>query len=94
METEITYNARWKELLVGRIGENCFHVELSMGTLHVYFPTEKIWDDFAPPWAKGKWGTAKEAVELWCVKENTPITIDDKAWVEFLGPEPKKFRLS
>lgn len=93
MKTEITYNARWKELLVGKIGENCFHVELTMGVLHVYFPNEASWNKSAPTWAKGKWSAAKESAELWCSKEGIPITIDDKAWVEFLGPEPRKIKI-
>jgi hypothetical protein len=85
MTVPITYQPKWKETLVGCIGGNYFHVEITMGVLHVYFPTEETWIASAPSWASGKWKAAKESAEIWCGAQNIPFTVDNAAWVAFPG---------
>ena len=79
----IQYRAKWKELLVGLIGNHSFSVEMTMGTLHVYFPTEEKWNESAPQWAIGQYGIAREEVINWCSKEEIPVTFESHAWVDF-----------
>jgi len=83
MTSKITYYARWRELLVGKCGEHSFAVELTMGTHHVYFPTEQTWQAVAPGWAQGLWSAVKASAEVWADKHKMPITVDDQAWVDF-----------
>jgi len=90
MTAPIKYHPKWKETLVGSIEENIFYVEMTMGTLHVYFPTEEAWNASAPLWARDKWEAAKEAAKDWCREQNIPLTIDNAAWVDFIGTEDKK----
>ena len=56
-----TFNIRWKEELDGFVDGHRFTVEITMGSLHVYFPSERIWESNAPAWAKGMWPAASEA---------------------------------
>ena len=79
----ITYQPKWKEELIGSIGEHEFSIEMTMGKLHVFFPTEVTWNKNPPDWAKGKWTESRDAAEMWSKDNNIPFTIDEQAWVEF-----------
>jgi hypothetical protein len=79
----ITYQPRWKEMFDGFVGDNRFTVEMTMGHLHVYFPTESTWNRTAAIWAEGLWQQARDGAEAWCLSNSVPFTIDDQAWVEF-----------
>ncbi len=81
---KIKYHSKWKETLVGEIGDYSFHIELTMGILTVYFPTEETWNESAPSWAKGCWEMAKFEAEKWCNTSNIPMVIDHKSWVDFI----------
>jgi RimJ/RimL family protein N-acetyltransferase len=49
---QIKFNPRWKEELVTVSDEGILIFELSMGTLHVYFPDEEKWLASVPDWLK------------------------------------------
>ena len=49
--------------------------ELSMGTLHVYFPDEEKWSASVPDWAKEKWQVYLDACTDWCKENRIPISI-------------------
>lgn len=79
----IEYRPRWKEMFDGFVGNNKFTVEMTMGTDHVYFPTERTWESNAPDWAKGLWSSARDEAVAWCEKNSVPFDIDQAAWVDF-----------
>lgn len=60
-----------------------FIVEITMGSLHVYFPSEAKWQKCAPDWARDQWQRIMTDLEAWCQRENIPLTIADDAWVDF-----------
>ncbi len=73
---------RWKEELVCKGPEGSLVFEMTMGVLHVYFPTPEKWLAEAPAWAKPKRDEILEAIRAYCKQSNVPLTIDDKAWVD------------
>ena len=79
----IKYLPRWKEMLDGIYGDHRFTVEITMGIIHVYFPTEETWERDAPAWAQGLWPQAKEDAQQWCAGNNTPFEVNPTAWVQF-----------
>jgi len=48
-----------------------FIVELTMGVLTVYFPSQSKWDASAPDWAKNQW------------ERVIPLNVEERAWVMF-----------
>ena len=87
---KIDYQPRWKEMLDGRVGSHRFTVELSMGQLHVYFPSQEKWEAEAPKWAKGLWETAKLQAENWSRENKIPFSIDPYTWIDFSSEEQKE----
>jgi len=82
-DSKIEFQPEWKELLNGTIDGKRFTIELTMGTLTVYFPTAAKWETSAPIWAKGKWEQVRAELITWCEKAKIPLVIEDNAWVEF-----------
>lgn len=78
-----TFNIRWKEELDGFVDGHRFTVEITMGSLHVYFPSEEIWEKNAPEWAKGMWQEASDATARWAAGQSIPFEIADNTWVSF-----------
>ena len=83
----IEYTPRWKEELIGVLEGNQFVVELTMGRLHVYFPSESTWESSAPDWAKGKYLLARTAAEDWSSKNDSDFTVDENAWIDWTRKE-------
>jgi len=73
----IEFSARWREELVASSPEGKLVFELTMGTLHVYFPDEVRWRALAPKWAEDKWQVYVDACREWCREEKIPISIVD-----------------
>jgi hypothetical protein len=73
------FKARWKEELAitGSGGE--FVLELPMGVLSAYLPTEDVWQQKAPPWAHDLWPTLLIELEQWCAENNAKLCIDSTA---------------
>lgn len=82
-QMKIRYEPRWKEMLDGFYGKHKFVVELTMGRLHVYFPTEATWKQTAPDWAKDLWDQAQREASEWSREQGIRFDIDETAWVEF-----------
>ncbi len=80
----IYYHAAWRETLIGTYEEHHFHVELTMGKLHVYFPSEQKWIKTSPEWAADLWKDAVDTARKWCEKEKIPFSIDDNGWFYFI----------
>ena len=81
---QISYKAEWEDLLVGTLDGHTFNIELSMDDPHVFFPGETTWKRGAPKWAAGHWDPARKAAEQWCAENHIPMTVDNRAWIEFL----------
>ena len=81
---KIRYEGRWKEELHGFAGDLHFIVELAMGRLHTYFPTEENWQSCAPAEAKNLWKNARDAAENWSQENDAAFDVDQGAWVEFV----------
>ena len=77
----ITFQAGWREELVATCAEGILVFELTMGTYHLYFPTEKRWTTQVPAWAKNRWQAFLTASERWCAAERIPLSLVDDAHV-------------
>jgi hypothetical protein len=60
-----------------------FVVELTMGVLTVYFPTQTKWEALAPEWVRHQWQRVREDLAAWCEQQKMPLVIEDHAWVSF-----------
>lgn len=73
------FQAKWKEeLIVTGEGGN-FILELLMGELTVYLPTEKTWRNKSPDWVKDNYIELKEELEQWCFENNAQLIINESA---------------
>jgi hypothetical protein len=77
----INFSAQWREELVATCVEGILVFELTMGTYHVYFPTEPRWVTQVPSWATDRWQEFLTACEQWCASERMPISIVGDAHV-------------
>lgn len=75
------FQPRWKEELVCAGPEGTLVLELPMGVLSAYLPTEGVWQAKAPPWARDLWPILKEELETWCVANKAKLIIDETAGV-------------
>lgn len=75
------FQARWKEELVCTGPGGNVILELPMGILSAYLPTEEVWRTKAPGWARGLWPVLKEELEAWCIKNKAKLVIDETATV-------------
>jgi hypothetical protein len=76
-----TFEARWKEELVVTGPGGTFILELPMGILSAYLPTEQAWRDKAPTWAVDLWPELKIELEQWCQENKARFYIDETATV-------------
>jgi hypothetical protein len=74
-----TFQPRWKEELVCTARGGSFVLELTMGVLGAYLPTEEAWKRKAPEWARDLWSVLKAELESWCQSNNTKFVIDENA---------------
>lgn len=75
------FEYRWKEVLVCTAAEGSFGLEMTMGKVGVYLPTEEIWKLRAPGWAKQDWAVLFDDLKAWCSDQNVPLHIDETAVV-------------
>jgi hypothetical protein len=75
------FQPRWKEELVCTGPGGIFVLELPMGVLSAYLPTEEIWRSRAPSWAIELWPTLKTELELWCKENHAQFFIHETATV-------------
>lgn len=76
-----TFQPRWKEELVCTGPGGSFVLELPMGVLSAYLPTEDAWKAKAPAWARHLWPDLKLELEAWCKKSKAQFIIDETAGV-------------
>lgn len=76
---QIEFKPRWREELEAISPDGKLVFELTMGSLHVYFPSHDRWLAIAPAWANGKWQIYHDACNLWCQQERIPITVTPDA---------------
>ncbi len=79
--SKISFSPRWREELVATCDEGTLIFELTMGTYHVYFPSEQRWQNAVPVWAKNKWKEFYEECSKWCSANKIPISIVNDAIV-------------
>lgn len=75
------FEPRWKEELVVTGPGGAFVLELPMGVLSAYLPTQSVWERKAPTWAKDLWPQLKQELEAWCVKNKAQFIVDETAGV-------------
>jgi hypothetical protein len=75
------FQPRWKEELVVNGPGGNFVLELPMGVLSAYLPTEIAWLRKAPDWAKHLWPELRNELETWCQNNNAELVIDESASV-------------
>jgi hypothetical protein len=68
--SRFTFQPRWKEELVCTGPGGSFVLELPMGVLSAYLPSEVAWRSKAPAWARELWPVLKVELEAWCEKNN------------------------
>jgi hypothetical protein len=77
----IDFTHRWREELVAKSEAGTLIFEVTMGSYHVYFPTEETWLKSTPEWAKPQWNDFYEACHAWCRSNHIPITVVENALV-------------
>jgi hypothetical protein len=75
------FKPRWKEELVVTGPSGMFILELPMGRLTAYLPTEDAWRAQAPGWARDLWPILKVELESWCAANRAGFEIDPSASV-------------
>jgi hypothetical protein len=70
---------RWKEELVVEGPGGSFILDLPMGILSAYLPTEAAWPSKAPAWAAALWPVLKTELEEWCRKNHADFYIEEAA---------------
>jgi len=76
-----TFQPRWKEELLCTSAEGSFVLEMPMGILSVYLPTELMWQSKGPKWAINLWPRLKEELEIWCRENKANFYVDETAGV-------------
>lgn len=75
------FQPRWKEELTCIGPGGSFILELPMGILSAYLPTEEVWKYKAPAWAINLWYELRVDLELWCIANNAELFIDESAGI-------------
>jgi hypothetical protein len=78
---EFEFYPRWKEELVVKGDGGSFVLEMPIGVLSVYLPTEDQWSDKSPCWAKGDWSLLRSQLEIWCKENKAQFHLDETAGV-------------
>jgi hypothetical protein len=47
-----------------------------MGVPSVYIPTEPIWQNLAPTWARPHWNSVYVQLAVWCTSHGLPLHAD------------------
>ena len=82
--SKFKFQPRWKEELVVTGDGGQFILELPMGVLSAYLPTELAWKLKSPEWAKNQYFELRQELEAWCKENGAEFCIDETAgvWIE------------
>jgi len=58
-----------------------FVLELPMGVLSAYLPSEKTWAKKSPDWAVDLYPQLRNELQAWCKMNKAELIIDDSAQV-------------
>ncbi len=86
-EQVFRFYTRWKEELVVSGSGGSFVLELPIGVLSAYLPTEAEWERRGPEWAQPLWAVLKRELEDWCIAHNAQFHIDPSAHVYVIPSE-------
>ena len=75
------FQPRWKEELLVTGPGGSLVLELSMGVLSAYLPTEAVWRTKAPVWAADLWPVLQSELREWCRANKAELRIDGTAKV-------------
>lgn len=78
---DFTFLPRWKEELVCSSSLGEVILEMPMGVPSIYLPTEAVWQDSAPEWARPHWKSIHLQLKAWCALHDLPLFVDDTASV-------------
>ncbi len=81
--SKVQFEPKWKDELVCTMDGRQFVVEMTMGFLKVFFPTQPKWEASAPAWARQQWERVRADLAAWCEQQKMPLVIEDHAWVSF-----------
>jgi len=73
------FAARWREELVCTAAGGSFVLELTMGELTAYLPTEDAWQARAPDWARPLWRVLHVELQAWCRQNKARLVLDSGA---------------
>jgi hypothetical protein len=79
------FQPRWKEELVCTSPGGTIVLELPMGVLSAYLPTEAAWKHTAPAWSRDLWPVLRSEIEARCKANKTKFIIDETADVNFVS---------
>ena len=81
--SKVQFQPKWKEELVCTMDGKSFVIELTMGVLTVYFPTQSKWEASAPEWAMQQWTRVEHDLSAWCAEQKIPLVIEEHTSVQF-----------
>lgn len=70
---------RWKEELAVTGPGGSFALELAMGRLTAYLPTEEAFRLKAPEWARELWPLLHDELRQWCRENDAGFVVDASA---------------
>lgn len=82
-QTTFQFRPRWKEELVVTGPGGVFVLELPIGVYSAWLPTQQVWINKAPEWARDFWPVLEAELAEWCKKNKAKLYIDETAFVFF-----------
>lgn len=79
-QIKFSFQPRWKEELVCQCELGEIVLDMPMGTVSVYVPTESAWREVAPVWAVLLWKSFFEQLSAWCDLQKIPLHLDDAGY--------------
>jgi hypothetical protein len=80
-QSTFQFRPRWKEELVVTGPGGVFVLGLPMGVYSACLPTQEVWINTAPEWAKDLWPVLEAESAEWCKNNKAKLHIDETAFV-------------
>ena len=78
-----SFTPKWKEILQCRSPVGAFDIEMTMGVMRVYFPTEDIWRQHTPDWMAACYTPILSQLQHWCAENDIPLYIEESAHIHW-----------